>query len=111
MLNEKEKRDKANEQAEIIREIVTLTLGLDVQFLREANKKMRERASTYDAAAAIIGGGYSPNRSTLMDLQAATLEHLCAFVDGNHEISIRKIELKSETALRESIAEMFGGGL
>ena len=108
-INDEENAERALEVAEKIKQLNTICiiLGLydDIDFLREAARDTLEQKNRMESALVLIRK-YNPEQGEVLRLQAAALNSLADFLEGQKRISFAK-ELAAEYD-RDRIDRIFG---
>lgn len=93
-------------QAEIIKSLVPSLILLDIEYVRELAKELKEKAS-WQESAFILNPNPSFSKLDLLREQAKALTQLCDYVDTLKAIDGLKGEVEQERIQRDTISKLF----
>lgn len=106
MSDKLEDMGKSMELAGQINMIKSILFGIDEEHLKQAIEAFRKQASFQDSAA-VLNPRYDPQKSNLLNVQAATLEALLSFWNGLKNCEELKGKIKQNDKVREEIDALF----
>jgi hypothetical protein len=106
MSNKLDDLGKSLELANQINVIKSVLFGVDEEYLKHCIETFRNQASFQDSAA-VLNSRYDPTKSTLLNVQAATLETLLSFWNGLKKCEELKGKIAQNDKNRETIESMF----
>lgn len=99
-------KEKSEEQAEIILNIMMCLHGLDVPYLRQFAKTLKDGAVQYDSMA-VLNRGWNGSKSKLMEAQAKAANLLCDYKEALQKIDKLKQEVKDEEDSQKVMRNLF----
>lgn len=81
-------------------------MEVDEEYLKHCIDTFRKQASFEDSAA-VLNPRYNPDKSSLLNIQADTMQHLLSFVEGLKKCQELKDKVAHGDALREDIQKLF----
>jgi len=99
-------KEKSQEQANIIIGIALNVMMLDLPYLKEAVKQMRDQAS-WQQSASVLNPNYNPKKDELLYAQANACQKLIDYVESLQEVDKLKGEVSTYESHREQLAKLF----
>jgi len=104
--NKLEDYGKSLDLAQQIEMIKSITMTMDLEYLKACSEKFRDQASWQDSAS-VLNPSYNPTKSDILRKQAQTMGYLLQFVNGLKECQELKDKAALEDSQRSKIMEMF----
>jgi len=98
--------EKSKEQADIIKTIAIIAHGLDLEYLKEGAKQLRQQGSFQNSISILSYKDHS-KKTELLLLQAKALNSLCEYIENLKEIDRHKKSMANWDAQQDEINNLF----
>jgi hypothetical protein len=98
--------EKSEQFAHTFNQLKPHLLEVDVDYIKEAAKQMREKANFNDSAA-VLNRMYLPSKQDCIRKQAESLQHLANLIECLKEVDKLKLQVAAENYNLEKINNLF----